>query len=452
MVLLAEGLRRRTTDGRPSASYQTPYARLTHKSAPVIVLTGEVHPAGMSAPSRSRPSRSNFGRPGEESQPLLLQWFHNNIRLARTSSEITGYHNSWDGDDQEQENAPHKVTVKQADIQNALSNLGSIESVSLEQERPAIGELPYAAEFTVHFINVEDAVKANSTFVSLSIVQWRNIADRSGNLRNQALYSNSSLRDPDRTKSSPVIKWSSFDGRGSVDVSRQPSFDGRGSFDDGAVVPFRHGSSSQQQNQQGQGQGHNHNQSSGSRDGAKSPNVGIALDPSGRVVLDEMASEWRAASTRPGSQAQIRPASTQGQQMRPTSSHSQTMVIRRPTSIIQPPPPPPPALYSAGFQAPASAGFQSSAPASAGFQSSPSSTGFQVPPGPGYAAPPAPVQGYASPGSYQAQPAATYMPSPASYSTPAFSYSTPASNYSLTAASSFTPAPTTALTPAQAYQ
>ncbi|KAJ7595938.1 hypothetical protein C8J56DRAFT_1043041 [Mycena floridula] len=255
----------------------------------------------------------------------------------------------------------------------------------------------------------------------------------------------------------------SFDGRGSFEVSRQGSFevsrqgsfdgrqsfdgrgsvDGRGSFDDGAVVPFRQGSSSQQQNQQGQG--HNHNQSSGSRDGAKSPNVGIALDPSGRVVLDEMASEWRAASTRPGSQAQVRAASTQGQQMRPTSSHSQTMVIRRPTSIIQPPPPPPPALYSAGFQAPASSGFQSSAPASAGFQSSPSSTGFQVPPAPGYAAPPAPVQGYTSPGSYQAQPAATYTPSPASYSTPA-------SNYSSTPASSFTPAPTTALTPAQAYQ
>ncbi|KAJ7574883.1 hypothetical protein C8J56DRAFT_1064293 [Mycena floridula] len=123
-------------------------------------------------------------------------------------------------------------------------------------------------------------------------------------------------------------------------------------------------------------------------------------------------------------------------------------VIRRPTSTMQPPPPPPPALYSAGFQA----------PASAGFQSSPSSTGKVVEKrhlyggrcnlfdrAPGYAAPPAPVQGYTSPGSYRAQPAVTYTPAPASYSTPASSYSTPASNYSSTPASS-------ALTPAQAYQ
>ncbi|KAJ7581605.1 hypothetical protein C8J56DRAFT_957826 [Mycena floridula] len=59
-------------------------------------------------------------------------------------------------------------SVKQADIQDALSNFGTIESVSLEQERPAIGEMPYTVEFVVHFTNAEDAVKANSTFVSLS--------------------------------------------------------------------------------------------------------------------------------------------------------------------------------------------------------------------------------------------------------------------------------------------
>ncbi|KAJ7581595.1 hypothetical protein C8J56DRAFT_1029193 [Mycena floridula] len=98
-----------------------------------------------------------------------LQWFHNDFRIARTSSEITGHRNSWDGDDQEQENVPHKVTVKQADIQNALSNFGSIESVSLEQ-----GFGAGLIEFLVKLKDLEAAqkIKAGSLFKRIRYILW----------------------------------------------------------------------------------------------------------------------------------------------------------------------------------------------------------------------------------------------------------------------------------------
>ncbi|KAJ7581608.1 hypothetical protein C8J56DRAFT_957835 [Mycena floridula] len=57
--------------------------------------------------------------------------------------------------------------TKDTDIQAAFSNFGSIESVTLLHERPAIGEMLYSAQFIVHFTNIKDADKAGSTLVSL---------------------------------------------------------------------------------------------------------------------------------------------------------------------------------------------------------------------------------------------------------------------------------------------
>ncbi|KAJ7581617.1 hypothetical protein C8J56DRAFT_1029208 [Mycena floridula] len=57
--------------------------------------------------------------------------------------------------------------VKDTDIQNAFSKFGPIKNVTLNQERPTIGKMDYALEHIVQFSNLEDAVRANSTLVSL---------------------------------------------------------------------------------------------------------------------------------------------------------------------------------------------------------------------------------------------------------------------------------------------
>ncbi|KAJ7587991.1 hypothetical protein C8J56DRAFT_940669 [Mycena floridula] len=58
--------------------------------------------------------------------------------------------------------------VKEADVQEAFSTFGAVEKVNLERECPAMGKLAYSAHFVVQFTNINDAVKAHSTLVSLS--------------------------------------------------------------------------------------------------------------------------------------------------------------------------------------------------------------------------------------------------------------------------------------------
>ncbi|KAJ7581750.1 hypothetical protein C8J56DRAFT_251049 [Mycena floridula] len=68
--------------------------------------------------------------------------------------------------------------TKDADIQNTFSAFGPIEKVTLDQECPAIGRLPYTTRYMVDFTNMEDAIKASSTLVSLpngAVLQTRMI-------------------------------------------------------------------------------------------------------------------------------------------------------------------------------------------------------------------------------------------------------------------------------------
>ncbi|KAJ7581634.1 hypothetical protein C8J56DRAFT_957881 [Mycena floridula] len=72
--------------------------------------------------------------------------------------------------------------VNAADIQKAFSKFGPVKKVTMEQERLATGELPYTAEFIVHFKSIEDAVKASSTLVSLpngAVLQGKTITPQS---------------------------------------------------------------------------------------------------------------------------------------------------------------------------------------------------------------------------------------------------------------------------------
>ncbi|KAJ7581615.1 hypothetical protein C8J56DRAFT_1100936 [Mycena floridula] len=81
--------------------------------------------------------------------------------------------------------------AQNADIRNAFSPFGHIVAVTAEEENPAIGQIRYNAIFMVQFENIEDAVKADSTVVSLSnggLLQTRMIIPRRQNSFNMLQF------------------------------------------------------------------------------------------------------------------------------------------------------------------------------------------------------------------------------------------------------------------------